>query len=44
MQHFDQPIESANMEAIKMLIEQEAKKQKTSTIQKKAVVAPATEA
>jgi len=44
VQHFDQPIESAKMEAIKMLIEQEAKKQKTSAIQKKAAVAPAMEA
>jgi len=44
MQHFDQPIKSAKMEAIKMLIEQEAKKQKTSAIQKKAAVAPAMEA
>ena len=44
MQHFDQPIESAKMEAIKMLIEQEAKKQKTSAIQKKVVVALAMEA
>ena len=44
MQHFDQPIESAKMEATKMLIEQEAKKQKTSAIQKKAAVAPAMEA
>ena len=44
VRHFDQPIESAKMEAIKMLIEQEAKKQKTSAIQKKAAVAPAMEA
>jgi len=35
---------SKPMEAIKMLIEQEAKKQKTSAIQKKAAVAPAMEA
>lgn len=44
LQHFNQPVDSHKMEAIKVLIDQGAKKQKKGIAQKKMAVAQVLEA
>lgn len=43
-QHFEKPIDKTKMEAFKVLIEEDAKKEKKGSFQKKATVAPGLEA
>lgn len=44
VQHFEQPVDCVKMEAIKVLIEHEAKMQKKGATVSRAAVAPAMEA